>query len=311
MTTRRANTIATVLQVLLLSPFALAAAGIGFLMVSSLAAWLFPSAAARAAIGFFVAIGLPALLSLGNRFRFFLKALVLVNVAALASAVLIVPEGLRQALLANGAWPAYAVAPYLSHDRQEALTRQADQWVALLASQLPEGPGALSHLFPPPAPEVVPTPKGRIEAKSFGKTPKSKTAQPVELPSSATVHFKKNGASMIVPVTFNDGATVPMIYDTGASITTLDAATARKLKLSTKGARVIEVETANGTTTQSIVKVDSIEVSGARVEGPLEVAICNTCSLSGATGLLGLNFSSAFRTQIDPKNGTITFLPHE
>lgn len=271
------------------------------LVFTALGVWFSASLAAWITTGRFVWIGLgaalflPLLFSLGNSFRFFLKSLIASNAVMVVVSLLVAPGIVKQALQEHGDWPAQAFSAYLAPQQQSTLKKTFGAFSGWFVSYLPDGPGIVSQLAPEP-----PTPAGTIKPAKGQKTSEN-----------AVVKFKKSGSTMVVNVNFENKLTVPMIYDTGASITTLDAATAKRLGITGRPARYVEVETANGITRQPIVKVSSIEVGGARVEGPLEVAICNTCSLSGASGLLGLNFSKAFITQIDPQAGTITFLPRK
>jgi hypothetical protein len=204
------------IDLLLLAPLALITAALGFWLSSTLAAWVVPSALALTGIGVAAAVGLPAVLSLGHRLRFFLKAVIVSNAVALFGAILLIPGGVQQAVRKNGAWAAKAVAPYLPAPQKAALPEAAARLSEILAERLPDGPGALSYLFPEP--EEAP--------------PKVKVAPSKGAGEAAVVKFKKNGASIIVKAELNGAATVPMIYDTGASLTTIDGDTARRLGIS-------------------------------------------------------------------------------
>lgn len=257
---------------------------------ASMAAWL--SASQVIWVGLVAAFLLPLLLSLGGGLRFFFKSLIVCNLIMIVVTFLMAPGVVKQAMKEHGNWPAQTFAAYMSPAKSSALEQDLGDFSGWLADQLPDIGGVLPQMKPELEPQgsIQPT-KGKSEG--------------------AVVRFKKSGSTMVVNVTLEDKLTVPLIYDTGASITTLDSATAKKLGLSKRSARYVEVETANGITRQAIVALSSIEVGGAKVMGPIEVAICDTCSLSGANGLLGLNFSRAFLTQIDPQAGTITFLPRK
>ena len=270
------------------SAFVVTVAGVWF--SASMAAWL--SSSRFVWVGLGAAFLLPFLLSLGGGLRFFFKSLIVCNLIMLVVTFLMAPGVVKQAMKAHGDWPAQAFAAYLSPAKTNALQQELGDFSGWLADQLPNINGVLPQL------QLESEPQGSIQP-SRGQS------------AGAVVKFKKSGSTMVVNVTLEDKLTIPLIYDTGASITTLDSATAKKLGLSKRAARYVEVETANGTTRQAIVSLSSIEVGGAKVLGPIEVAICDTCSLSGAGGLLGLNFSRAFLTQIDPQAGTITFLPRK
>jgi clan AA aspartic protease (TIGR02281 family) len=275
---------------LLLVSAALVVTLAGVWFSASMAAWL--SSSRFIWIGLGAACLLPFLLSLGGGLRFFFKSLIVCNLIMLVVTFLMAPEVVKQAMRAHGDWPAQAFAAYLSPAKSDALQQDLGDFSGWLADQLPNIKGVLPQL------QREPELQGSIlPSKGQG--------------NGAVVRFKKSGSTMVVNVTLEDKLVVPLIYDTGASITTLDSATAKKLGLNKRAARYVEVETANGSTRQAIVSLSSIEVGGAKVLGPIEVAICDTCSLSGAGGLLGLNFSRAFLTQIDPQVGTITFLPRK
>ena len=70
-------------------------------------------------------------------------------------------------------------------------------------------------------------------------------------------------------VTIN-GKSVPAIIDTGASFVTMSAKTAGELGIGYEGGKQMKMRTANGTTTNSAIMLDSVTVGGItlnRVEG--------------------------------------------
>jgi clan AA aspartic protease (TIGR02281 family) len=94
-------------------------------------------------------------------------------------------------------------------------------------------------------------------------------------------------------------AEITMIFDTGATLTTLDRATLRKIGIRVpKDAPKISVHTAAGPRETQVVLVDKVWVGGFEVEG-VSIAVCDACVSDDAVGLLGLNVSERFLVTVD------------
>ena len=131
-------------------------------------------------------------------------------------------------------------------------------------------------------------------------------------PTAWKVHFEGVGRSLQVPVLFattKAAVEVPMIFDTGATMTTLSVEMADLL-----GAKVIAdapqitLRTAGGTRVESLGLIDQVTMGGAMVEG-ITVAICDGCAPGPAQGLLGLNFSGQFLATVNHEDQAIELEP--
>ncbi|MGH7768567.1 MAG: aspartyl protease family protein [Candidatus Binatia bacterium] len=121
----------------------------------------------------------------------------------------------------------------------------------------------------------------------------------------ASVKFHKQGELMVVQATVNQKAPTKFVVDTGASYTTISKATAQELELNLDNASgVIALQTANGVIEAPLVSVGSFELGGLGLKD-LKVAVHDVFPDPGIAGLLGLNFLSEFRVEIDNKNGVI------
>jgi hypothetical protein len=150
--------------------------------------------------------------------------------------------------------------------------------------------------------------------------PVAEVAQPVpepELPppldeDALALPYEGDGRRMAVPVVFeHDGAEleVVMMFDTGATYTTLSLADLAALGLSVgPDAPRIELHTANGVRTASLVMVDTVWLGNLAVDH-VAIATCESCASSDTAGLLGLNVSGGFNLQIDADRQEVMFRP--
>ena len=136
-------------------------------------------------------------------------------------------------------------------------------------------------------------------------TPRSQEAsKPVSF-DKASVPFQKRGTVVIVPATLNEKATAKFVVDTGASYTMISQATAKELEIDLeKKLPAIPFQTANGIIQAPLVNLSSIDVGGLQVKD-LTAAVYDVFPDPGISGLLGLNFLSNFRMDIDTQNGVL------
>jgi len=124
-------------------------------------------------------------------------------------------------------------------------------------------------------------------------------------PDKTSIPIQKKGAIVIVPATLNAKATANFVVDTGASYTMISQATAKELNIDvSKTLPTIPFQTANGIINAPVVTLDSIEVGGFQVKD-LTAAIHDVFADPAISGLLGLNFLSRFRMDIDTQNGVL------
>jgi clan AA aspartic protease (TIGR02281 family) len=124
-------------------------------------------------------------------------------------------------------------------------------------------------------------------------------------PDKASIKFQKKGELMVVQATLNEKAAATFVVDTGASYTTISQATAKELQIDLQNnPKVISFQTANGTIQAPLASVRSIEIGGLGLND-VTVAVHDIFPDPAIAGLLGLNFLSQFRVDIDSKNGVL------
>jgi clan AA aspartic protease (TIGR02281 family) len=118
--------------------------------------------------------------------------------------------------------------------------------------------------------------------------------------------FELRGSAMWVYVQINDRTTAPFIVDTGASDVAVPGhvAAAAGIRIDADTPRAT-YQTANGLVRQPIVRLDSVQVGGVRVEG-----VRGSINESMQVGLLGGSFFNNFTFQVDPAAQMITLVPN-
>jgi clan AA aspartic protease (TIGR02281 family) len=116
------------------------------------------------------------------------------------------------------------------------------------------------------------------------------------------VPFVAEGSLMRVSAIVNGHLEVPFFIDTGASGVSLPASVASRLGISIgPNTQRITMQTANGQIDLPLVRLDSVEVAGARVEG-----LMATLNPTMSIGLLGGAFFNQFTYGVDPAANVIT-----
>ena len=123
-----------------------------------------------------------------------------------------------------------------------------------------------------------------------------------DVPDGVVLPFEGQGRSMSVPVTF-DGPSgseeVWMLFDTGATLTTLSRATLDRLGIAVPDdAPEVTLRTAAGEQRAHVVIVERLWIGGLEVDG-VTIAVCEACADDDTAGLLGLNVSGRFRLTVD------------
>jgi clan AA aspartic protease (TIGR02281 family) len=110
--------------------------------------------------------------------------------------------------------------------------------------------------------------------------------------------YEGQGHSLAIPVSFGD-TEFPMMFDTGATVSTLTTDALRKLGIVPgPEAPVVTLRTANGARDTRLVLVDEVWIGGFQVKG-VTVGVCDECGDSKTYGLLGLNVSGQFLVTLD------------
>lgn len=216
-----------------------------------------------------------------------------VNGCGLALASQVIPDVLGSALRGHGAWVA---ADRLGDSH--AATRVMSALGHDAADQLD------------PAGVVMPA----------GSTLDEWTAQAdgaVLRDKALAVPFTEEGTAILMDVTFEpvggtagaDRLTLPYLFDTGASFTTISSATAAKLGIPVpEDAPLLTFNTASGPRESRMVHLPSLWVGDVQIRDLL-VSVCDGCVNERHHGLLGHNVMREFFAQIDFKNQRMVLLP--
>jgi len=222
-----------------------------------------------------------------------------------------------------GCWSLAAVVAvplYFPGERAAALDRGLTVSLDLVDQTVPEGlaeavdtwlPGVdglrpqLEETVPNASP-VVPVVAPVVADKPPPSAPP--TGEEVILP------YDGSGTSLVVPVAFEHDekdVEVAMIFDTGATFTSVDTDTLRALGVRLPGdAPEVEVRTANGLRAMRLVLIDRVWLGGFAVEG-VTVGVCDACAHGDEVGLLGLNVSGRFLVTVDQQSRELRLRPRE
>jgi clan AA aspartic protease (TIGR02281 family) len=147
-------------------------------------------------------------------------------------------------------------------------------------------------------------PEARVQIYS---SPSGGEAHATSPPGEIRVPFAREGSLMRVDVRLNDLVTAPFYVDTGASGVSLPWSVAQQLGLGIgRDTPHVQVSTANGIVARPIVRLDSVQLGAARVEG-----LSATVNPSMQVGLLGGDFFNNFVYRVDAAESVITLAPNE
>jgi clan AA aspartic protease (TIGR02281 family) len=136
-----------------------------------------------------------------------------------------------------------------------------------------------------------------------------RVAAPSKVPpatvAKASIPFEKRGQVVVVEVMLNNSVPVKLVVDTGATYTMISAATAKELSIDPQQApRTMPFQTANGVIQAPLANLESVIVGGMEIKN-LTAAIHDAVPSAQVAGLLGLNFLSNFRLDIDTEKGML------
>jgi hypothetical protein len=297
---------------------------LGFSLSSSLAGQISASRVWMLAAGLLSAVLLPALVAswlramLRRRNRRgpgTIAALVTINLLLLLGAALLAPGATRRALHQHGSWWVGGIAELLGKDAKNPAVVGAGSVFRWLGDRLPGTPMPEPRVTGP----STPAPDGRA---ARGALDGGVASVPADLAArhdlgasgpagEIRVAFEKRGTAIVVPVKLTGAGgqvlEARMLFDTGASISTLDEKTLRAIgQTLPPDSPTIETMTANGVVRRSLTVIEGIELgSGAVVQGGVTVTLCEPCASGGTVGLLGLNFSRHFTVTLDHEAGQI------
>jgi predicted aspartyl protease len=199
-----------------------------------------------------------------------------------------------------------AVEPWTDGHLKVEWAKQIDDWLPAIKGTRTVPKEAATETIPKPPPvekTVVRPPSMPAE-----KPPPAATVpgDQVVLPTEG------HRGSLRVPVTVEGPrrqVETSMIFDTGATITTLDRATLRQIGVRIPDdAPVMKVHTAAGPRETRVVLLERLWVGGLEVEG-VTVSVCDACATGEAVGLLGLNVSERFLVTVDGAREELVLAP--
>jgi clan AA aspartic protease (TIGR02281 family) len=123
--------------------------------------------------------------------------------------------------------------------------------------------------------------------------------------AKASIPFEKRGQVVVVEVMLNKTVPAKLVVDTGATYTMISAAMARELSIDPQQTqRTMPFQTANGVIQAPLTSLDSVSLGGMEIKN-LTTAIHDAVPSAQGAGLLGLNFLSNFRLDIDTDKGIL------
>lgn len=141
---------------------------------------------------------------------------------------------------------------------------------------------------------------GRIQAP---ETPRQADPDKKPVPRKASVPMEKHGSVALVQATLNNLRALKFVVDTGASYTLISNAVASDLGIDLgANPRTMPFQTANGLINAPITNIESISIGGLEIRN-LPIAIHDAVPDPQIAGLLGLNFLTNFKMDIDTQKG--------
>ena len=124
-------------------------------------------------------------------------------------------------------------------------------------------------------------------------------------PKKASIPLEKHGQVAIIQATLNNKKSAKFVVDTGASYTLISNALARDLAIDVgQNPKTVPFQTANGLIQAPVTNLESITVGGMEIRN-LPAAVHDAMPDPQVAGLLGLNFLSNFRMDIDTQKGML------
>jgi len=143
---------------------------------------------------------------------------------------------------------------------------------------------------------------GRIQAQETPRPAERVTKAPQR---QASIPIEKRGQVVIIQATLNNKRSAKFVVDTGASYTLISNALARDLSIDVgSNPKTLAFQTANGLIQAPVTSLESITVGGMEIRN-LPAAVHDAVPDPEVAGLLGLNFLSNFRMDIDTQKGVL------
>ena len=145
-------------------------------------------------------------------------------------------------------------------------------------------------------------PADRASPPSVAEPAEASTPSLDEPLGAIVLPYEGDGSSMRVRVTLDGpehSEELLLLFDTGATFTTLDRETLRSLGVTVPSdAPTARFNTANGTMESPMVLLERVWLGDRALDG-VTVAVCDDCRQGEAVGLLGLNVTAQFQVRID------------
>jgi hypothetical protein len=194
--------------------------------------------------------------------------------------------GERQAAASMGL--SLLAAPLPEAGRSGLLSTGA--WIVDLLGSEPE-PTPLAGALPPPGAELA---RAADDARQLRAQREAR--------GEVVIAYEGRGESLRVDAFFDGpryGEEFVMIFDTGATYTTLSRAALALLEVDVPpDAPIAVLRTANGEIEAPLVQVDAVWLGDAVVEW-VTIAVCDLCASEETAGLLGLNVHGQFQVSLD------------
>ena len=135
---------------------------------------------------------------------------------------------------------------------------------------------------------------------------RSAEARPAPPPADkASIQFQRRGDLIVVKATLNGKLPVSFVLDTGASYTTISQAAAQAAGIQLpENPTVLSFHTANGVIQAPLGTLRSMDIGGLELKD-VTVAIHDVFPDAAIAGLVGQNFLSQFRLEIDGQGGLL------
>ena len=152
---------------------------------------------------------------------------------------------------------------------------------------------------------VPPAQRGSAGRSQLQEAPPPPVRQVKEPQRRASIPMEKHGHVVVIQATLNNKRAAKFVVDTGASYTLISNALARELAIDLgPNSKTMPFQTANGLIHAPITNLDSIAVGGLEVRD-MPAAVHDAIPDPQVAGLLGLNFLSNFRMDIDTQKGML------
>ena len=152
---------------------------------------------------------------------------------------------------------------------------------------------------------VPPNQRGKAGRVGAPESPRAPEPEIKQTPRKASIPIEKHGHVVIIQATLNNKRSAKFVVDTGASYTLISNSLARELSLDlANNSKTLPFQTANGLINAPVTSLESIMVGGMEIRD-LPTAVHDAVPDPQVAGLLGLNFLSHFRMDIDTQKGML------